>query len=441
MFSLHETTRIRLCRAAFLALCIVPTCAVIAWAVYANAPAYRRAHERAIAACTGWQAGLTGVSSPRPGMLLYEGLELSDPDSGELLARLPFVEVTSAGGTVVVKLPFPAAVNGTRLDAFWKLINHLARRRPASGTLRFCAQNLTIRLPEGDHSFTDVVGQIDGDEAHTQAKLTFRRAIAGTIPAEPCRLTLTRRGDATTAKQVIQLTTGSTPLPTSLFAPLWSGAPGFGKTCQFTGHIYAVERSGVWTTELEGRASGIDLDLVVSRRFPHKLSGLAEIRLKSVTLEGGRIVRAEGSVTAGPGIISRSLVQSAQTHLHIQAAAQALKGRGNLIPYQQLSVGFKISTEGMSLHGEVPGTRGAMLVDSRRVLAVEPPLVTQPVVDLVRTLVPNSEVHVPATRETARLSGVLPLPSIVPVPGSEQPLPHARPLSVKPTRSAETIRR
>ena len=53
MFSLHETTRIRFCRAAFLALCIVPTCAVIAWAVFANGPAYRRAHERAIAARTG----------------------------------------------------------------------------------------------------------------------------------------------------------------------------------------------------------------------------------------------------------------------------------------------------------------------------------------------------------------------------------------------------
>lgn len=441
MFSLHETTKIRLCRAAFVALVVVPTGAVTAWTVFVNAPAYRRAHERAIAARTGWQVELASASSPRPGSLVYEGLELSDPDTGQLLARLPFVEVNSGGGTVVVKLPFPATVNGTRLDAFWQLSEDLARRWPDSDVLRFEAQNLTVHLHEGDQTFTDVVGQIDGQAGRARAKLSFRRAIAGSGSAEPCLLSVARRGDRASAVRVIQLTTGATPLPTALFAALWPGALHFGKTCHFTGRISAVERSGAWRTELEGRARGIDLDLLVSRQFPHKLSGLAEARLTSVTLVDGRIESAAGSVTAGPGVISRSLVQSAATHLHIQAAAQALKGRGNLIPYRQLSVGFEIDAQGMTLRGEVPGARGAMLADARHVLAVEPPLVSQPVVDLVRTLVPQSEVHVPATRETAALTSTLPVPSIVPPPGSEAPLEHARPLGVKPTPSGETIRR
>jgi hypothetical protein len=63
------------------------------------------------------------------------------------------------------------------------------------------------------------------------------------------------------------------------------------------------------------------------------------------------------------------------------------------------------------------------------------------VLDLVRTLVPQSDVQVPATRETAGLTGALPVPSIVLRPGTEEPLPHVRPLGVNPLRSEQTFRR
>ncbi|MEX0978415.1 MAG: hypothetical protein WDZ48_06170 [Pirellulales bacterium] len=433
MFSLHETTKIRLGRAAFVALCVGPTCAVLAWCGFVGTPTYRRMHERAIAANTGCEVRLARVRSPRPGALQYEGLELSDRDTAQPLARLPLVEVASRGGSVVVTLPFPAIVNGGRLDAVVKLIGDLARGWPQARTLHFEAQNLTLHLRSGDQTFTDVFGQIDGDENRTQAKLTFRRAVAGNRAAEPCLLSLTHSRDAM-ATHSIRLTTGSTPLPMAAIAALLPGVERLGKTCHFAGRISASESSGAWHAELAGQLSGIDLDLLVSRQFPHKLTGLGDVRLKSAIVQAGRVESAVGSVTAGPGVISRSLVQSAETHLHIQAADQALKGRDNLIAYQKLCVGFEIGPQGMTLRGEVPQTRGAMLIDDRRVLALEPPLASQPVVDLVRTLVPNSEVHVPATRETAGLTGVLPIPSIVSAPGSEQPLPHARPVSVNPLR-------
>ena len=87
MFSLHETTKIHLCRAAFLALCLVPTSAILAWSVAVRLPSYTRAHELAIAAQLGLHAQLTKASSPRPDTMLYEGLELSDPNTRQLLAR------------------------------------------------------------------------------------------------------------------------------------------------------------------------------------------------------------------------------------------------------------------------------------------------------------------------------------------------------------------
>ena len=46
-------------------------------------------------------------------------------------------------------------------------------------------------------------------------------------------------------------------------------------------------------------------------------------------------------------------------------------------------------------------------------------------VNLVRTLVPQSTVQVPATRETHELAQLLPIPPTMPPPGSEGPLPRA----------------
>lgn len=433
MFSLHETTRIRLCRAAFVALCLGPLCAVVAWSVVVRLDWYRQAHERAIAARSGWTARLDEASTPRPNLLLYRGLKLADPNSGQLLAQLPFVEIDSSGAAVVVRLPYPAMVNGTRLDAFWKLAQELARSSDGAEHVSFEARNLTVHLEDGDQSFTDLVGELDGSEGQALGKLSFCRAIAGNQAPEPCEVMLTRSQHAGTLVHSIELSTGSTPLPSSLIASIWPGALQLGKTSTFAGRISAIEQSGAWRTELRGELSRIDLDLLVSP-FPHKLSGLATARLDRVTIVGGRLENAAGSLSAGPGEISRSLVLSAQTHLHVRAADQVISGPGNSLPYLQLCAGFEVGPEGMTLRGAVPRTKGALLVDEQFVLVEEAPVSFQPLVDLVRTLVPRSEVHVPATRETVMLTNALQMPSIVREHGQEQPI--ARPLNVtaRPTQ-------
>lgn len=440
MFSLHETTRTRLCRAAFLLMCIGPTCAVLAWCVFVNTPHFRRSHERAIAARLGWQAKLKCASTPRPGLLLYEWLELADPETGQLVARLPFVEIQTNASVVVVRLPHPATITGARLDALVELVADLAARSTDSRPLRFEAQHLTLHFDSGDQSFTDVFGKVGGADAPAQARLAFRRATSGTSEPEPCLLTLGRSREEPVAP-TIQLTTGTSGVPAALLAPFWPAAARFGKTCEFAGRIAATRESGVWTTRLEGRLSDVDLDLAVSRRFPHKLTGLADAEFESLTLADGRIETAKGRLTAGPGVISRSLVQAAETHLRIRATDRAIAGPANVIPYERLSAGFEIGADGLAVRGMVPQTQGAILVDQRNVLAVEPPLVCQPVLALVRTLVPQSDVQVPATRETAGLTNSLPVPSIALRPGSEEPLPNARPLTVNPLRSGPTFQR
>lgn len=431
MFSLHEITKIRLCRAGFLALCLGPFCAVVLWCGFVRLDAYRASHERAIATALGWNAKLASVELPRPGLVLYHQLTLSDPHNGQLLADLPYLEIDTRGATPLVRLPFPAMINGARLDAFWLVCRELARGASATGRVEFEAQNLTLHLAHGDETLTGITGQFDGDEVQATAQLTFSRAVAGKAQTEPSTLTVTRRTHAGLPQYTVELSTGSTPLPAELVAAIWPNVSQLGRKCEFAGRVLAIEDGGAWRVELQGNLTDIELDHLM-RSFRHKLTGLAHVQLDRVTTVGGRIESATGNLYAGPGVISRSLVQSAEANLHVRPTEVAARSGSNLLEYQLLCANFDVGQQGIAIRGVVPKTQGGLLVSKQRILVNEPPAIRQPVVDLVRTLVPQSDVQVPATKETVALTSFLPVPSITPEPGHEEPLISGQILNVTP---------
>ncbi len=431
MFSLHEITKIRLCRAGFLALCVGPLCAVVVWCGVVRLDWYRAAHERAIGAAVGWRTELAAVELPRPGLVLYRDVKLSDPNNGQLLADLPYVEIDTRGDAPLVRLPYPAMLNGRRLDAFWSAARELARGASSVGRFEFEAQNLTLHLAGGDETLSSVVCHFDGDDVQATAQVSFTRALSGNEPTSPSELTIARRTHAGLPQYTVDLASDKTPLPAELVASIWPSVSQLGRQCEFTGRALAMEENGAWRVELQGALTDIELDLVM-RPFRHRLTGTAEVKLDRVTAVAGRIESATGSFQAGPGVISRSLVQSAETHLQVQATEAAVRGESNLLGYDLLCAGFDVGPQGITIRGAVPQTRGAMLVGGRRILVKEPPVIRQPVVGLVRTLVPQSEVQVPATRETVTLTSWLPVPSITPAPGHEEPLPTGQILNITP---------
>jgi len=432
MFSLHEITKIRLCRAGFLALCLGPFCAIVLWCGLVRLDWYRASHERAIAAAIGWKAELASVELPRPGLLLYRDLKLSDPYNGQLLAELPYLEIDTRGETPLVRLPFPAKLNGTRLDAFWQACRELARKTSGDSRVDFEAQNLSLHLAHGDETLTGITGHFDSDEVQATAELSFARAIAGSAPAEPSTLVVTRRTHAGLPQYAVELATGPTPLPAELVAAIWPNVSQLGRKCEFEGRALAIEDSNTWRVELQGNLTDIELDLVM-RSFRHKLTGLAHVQIDRVTTVGGRIESATGSLFAGPGVISRSLVQSAETNLHVRQTDTAVRSGGNLLEYQLLCANFDVGQQGIAIRGVVPKAQsGTLLVSKQHILVMEPPAIRQPVVDLVRTLVPQSEVQVPATKETVALTSWLPVPSITTEPGREEPLITGQILNITP---------
>jgi hypothetical protein len=432
MFSLHEATKIHVCRAAFVALAVIPTVLVLVYSLVIRLPHYTQAHEQAIAAQLGLHAKLSRASSPRPGMMLYEGLELSDPDTHQLLARLPFVEVRADDEDVHVRLPHPATINGARLDVFWNLTRDQVRQARAWREVHLEAQNLTLHFGEGDdQSLTDLHGRIDNIGEETRLQLVGRRAGAVNETDQGAELIISWRRDPVAPSSTIQFVSGATPLPCSSAAPIWPILAQLGRGSQFQGRIAVVECQGHWRAEFAGQLSDVDLDRSVGQHSIHQLTGPATAEIEHLAIEDGRIESASGKLTAGPGVIGRSFVESAQRHLQLRVLNEVLLGSGSLISYKQLALAFELSAAGLTVHGALPGTAGGLLAGERRVLISEPTADAQPVVNLVRTLVPQDNLQVPATRETDALTRALPIPSIHPTVNGRPPTPQAKATRVR----------
>ena len=131
-------------------------------------------------------------------------------------------------------------------------------------------------------------------------------------------------------------------------------------------------------------------------------------------------------MVAGPGRIDRSLLAAAVDRLGLTPAAGPLPD-GDLVEYQQLAFSATLDAEGLTLHGRCDGAgRGALLSDGRHRLLGESQQQPTPAVALVRTLVPQNAVQVPASRQTDWLLRHLPVPEVMPLPGTEAVAPRAQ---------------
>ena len=92
MLRLHDRTRRRICVAGFFLLCILPTVLVAGWCVAWHLPGHVSAEARRLTRQLGLDVTLEGLRHLRPGVVLYEGLELADPETGRSVLRCRLLE-------------------------------------------------------------------------------------------------------------------------------------------------------------------------------------------------------------------------------------------------------------------------------------------------------------------------------------------------------------
>ncbi|MCR9120446.1 MAG: hypothetical protein NXI22_26220, partial [bacterium] len=134
----------------------------------------------------------------------------------------------------------------------------------------------------------------------------------------------------------------------------------------------------------------------------------------------GRLIEATGVLQSPRGVIGRELLKAAGDQLGLNWKRDSGRNGG----YTELAMGFRITTDGLSLTG-LCQTAGALVVDAGGPLLTEQDRQPVPVVNLVNALVPSSDVQVPATEETSPLLRALPIPSVAPQPPQKVEGPRA----------------
>ncbi len=294
-------------------------------------------------------------------------------------------------------------------------------------------KNVTLHLNDGDQTLTNLSVRLQHDPDGAQLTLSFGMAGSQSGKASsPASIDVSLAAGAdSNTPYVVRFDTGGASLPCSLIGSYWPAAGRLGPASTFDGRVTATRNAGLWTLELNGRLREVDLERLLEP-YPHKLNGTAEIVLEHATIVNGQLVSAAGKLVAGPGVISRSLIHAAEQHLGVEPSRQTMLGRDNHIEYRELNLAFKIDQAGLVLRGEFPKAPGAILVDEKVVLVRQGADKPLPVVNLLRTLVPQSAVHVPATRETNPLAAFLPVPAVRSPAGQEEQLPQARAITVRP---------
>jgi hypothetical protein len=406
------STRRRICRLTFWTTCVIPTLLVGSAAIIRQTPAY---HAAQVAA---WQARLTihlglevrvsDVSFETGARSVVRGIELCDPESHEWLARVRSAEMikTKRGWAVMLGQPQINSPHITRLAAI--LHEHvLLRAGTEDAPVQMAASSVELSSPDGSQSVLDLRSAVEATQDGSELLVEFRSA---DMPADQrVRLRFVRNRQLEPAATGWELHTSTAGLPCAVARPWFPALSTLGNECVFQGSVWCEQSRAGWEAEVSGVLRGVDLEQLVTRQFPHKLSGMAVLTLGRFTVHAGRVAEAEGRLQCAGGVVSQSLLDAAAQAWGWQQHPRA--GGAALLRYDQLALDFSLSSAGLTLTTSAE-TGTSVLTDSHGALLSLTDGRPQSPLTLVQLLVPQADVQVPATRETATLFQTLPLPEV-----------------------------
>ncbi|MCX7425261.1 MAG: hypothetical protein NTW96_06505 [Planctomycetia bacterium] len=413
MFPLHDRVRRRICIAGFFALAVAPTVAVLGLALAWRLPSHVRAEADRLGRQLGMDVSLAGVEHPLPGVIRYRGLDLSSPETGRTVAHCLWLEAQNRmladpqgklRPTLVLRAGQPE-VDVAEMAELGQLANGAIRLRLGNSRcdVQLNAKQLQLKTGDDVRTLTDVRGTVQTTTAGTQAMLRFR--LAGNETGEPARLWLGRNRQTEPAADWFEVDTGGSALPCDLLALAIAPMRSLGASARFRGCLNAALVTEGWQGEISGQFSDVELDRLVTDRLPYQLSGTAHVEIEHAQFRGGRMEEIRGRILAGPGRVSRSLVDAAATQLGL-GGGPPLAAPDAVVPYEQLAFKFAANAYGLVLEGHCRA--GAVMCDGRGQLlcSLHQP---RPIAALLRTLAPRTAEQFPVSPETDWLARRLPL--------------------------------
>lgn len=415
MRHLHETTRKRICRGAFFALCVAPTCAVIAWGVRWHLPGQAAVRAESVGRPLHARATLAGWREPKPGVVRIASGQLADVLSGAGLATVTGVEARTIGGVHVL------SASSVTIDA--ANVALLAQRLEEAlltgdgGSRELRIGEILVTCGEASSKIAGFVARVDRDMGSFKIQAVAHGGGGKEAASDAIRVAVERFGDETGGSR-IQITLDSTgsSLPAALLEGIAPGFAGFGPRAAFSGSLTAMFRDGALAeSRAKGRLADVEFAAVLPVGSPHAVQGVATVDLEEAHWQEGRIVRVAGRVHADKFEASRSLVAAATSDLYCVAApAGPGGGPGEMAAVDELAATFVLDEKGLTLWGVCPTNdatpAGCLATRGGRPLLMQPPYVELQCGLWVQFLAGPARVSMPATREAVEAARRLPLP-------------------------------
>ncbi|MBN2476015.1 MAG: hypothetical protein JXB62_15495 [Pirellulales bacterium] len=427
MFRLHETTRRRICIAAFCCLCVAPTAAILGWCAWQQSPGRVAAEARKLSRLLGLDVSLDALTHLRPGVVSYEGFGLADPETGRKVLFCPVLKATwqqtrttqgqdRAMLTLVATKP---QIEGAAVGQVGRLLDGALQRRTAwpECNLRLIVVEATLHSGARVETLSGLEGSLEAFPDGSIAQIALR--IAGANSSEPVAIRVTRDRRTMPPTTGLQVTTGGGAVPCRLLALGLKPFDALGESSRFRGTIWANHVADGWQGEVNGELSEMDLGRLMAGPSSYELTGASRVTVQSARFRRGRLEEASGTLTVGRGVASRSLIAAAADRLQCVQVVKP-QGPGDLVPFEQLALAFLVNSGGLQVQGRCESAgRGAIMVDGYSCLLAEPLAQPQP-------LLAVWEAFAPTTPQADRLMRYLPAPRPVAQEPSEAETPHAR---------------
>ena len=413
--------RVLFCRLGIILFCLLPTATVGGWIVQRSSGSY------AIAETAEWERELTGrlgliveierVTYPSFAVVRLDNMRLLDAETRAWVAQIPVVEIIAAEAGWQIEARQPQIAAERLSDLAGTLDQRLLHGPPdAISPCVLRARELTIIGENSSLTLNDVQCRAETTSGGPHATLAFHLPGDAASAAGPVQFAVSRNRRESPPATQWSLHTAGHWLPISMLANLSADATRLGDHCRFVGKAVLVESRQGYSGEWSGTLEGLDFDTLVTERFPHQLSGVGAVKIERAAIENGRLVELRGTLQANNGAISHSLLTAAQEHLRLVLAADnASIQPGRLVPFRRLAIGFHLDGRAIALTGSADATQeGILLANAAGPLLQAPPQHAVPAVNLLRTLLPDNQYQVPATRQTDALVSLLPVPEVTP---------------------------
>ena len=413
---MHDRQRRDLLRALFWLVCLLPTIVVGAWSYSLRTTGHREAVAERIGAALGMRVTLDDVRYPLPGLTLLVGFRAYDPETDALVLEAARVEAEPSGDGLAVAAGQMEvfADRGARL--FAALERRLKRELPDAETQVRCEfDQLTWHSAAGPQTVTHFDALLGPTESGRQLLVNFRPADVGggARVDEPASLRLARTSAASGAETTVELATGTTALPCSMFAPLVPAAAGLGADALVDGRLKLKHAPQGWEGVLSGALRQVDFQRLVGEHSSQQLWAEGDLRVTWAELQAGRIHRMRGTVEAGPGQISGDLVAAGIEHLGLGDPRVVPTTHAPLL-FDRLELDFTLDADGLRILPRNAARPDSLLWHRDTAYWVAPANRPQSPANLLRALAPERELLVPLAAPTAGLLDILPLPQTGP---------------------------